>query len=115
MPQFPVSFQLNPGTIMSVMDDTRTIFILEDDDDLRNGLTFALSQEGYEVNSAATIGDAGATGVASTPGACGSTRTGRLSPWTAGRWRSPRPSTACCWRSSSTPDRCCREISLPIG
>ncbi len=43
---------------MTVHEDTKSIFILEDDDDLRSGLTFALSQEGYAVASAETIAEA---------------------------------------------------------
>ncbi|MFW6289120.1 MAG: response regulator transcription factor [Spirochaetota bacterium] len=41
-----------------MVDDTKSILILEDDDDLRSGLTFALSQEGYEVSSVDTIAGA---------------------------------------------------------
>jgi DNA-binding response OmpR family regulator len=40
------------------MDDPKTILVVEDDEDLRSGLTFALSQEGYEVGSADTIAGA---------------------------------------------------------
>ncbi len=42
----------------SVMDHPRRILILEDDEDLRSGLTFALSQEGYDVRAADSIADA---------------------------------------------------------
>ncbi|MFW5718138.1 MAG: response regulator transcription factor [Spirochaetota bacterium] len=40
------------------MDHPRRILILEDDEDLRSGLTFALSQEGYDVRAADSIADA---------------------------------------------------------
>lgn len=41
-----------------VTDRDEAILLLEDDEDLRGGLTFALSQEGYTVTSVGTVADA---------------------------------------------------------